>query len=71
MGAASWGREDDHELNKKIALAFAARNSIRQLLPMQPNTSESVTWTETKDKAARKEGARNVYSEAIPRERTA
>ena len=62
MGASSWGREDDEELNKRIALAFAARNSIRQLLPMQPNTKEKVTWKETKDQAARREGGKQVYA---------
>ena len=62
MGASSWGREDDESLNKKIALAFAARNSIRQLLPMQPNTTEQVAWQETKDQAARKEGAYYAYA---------
>ena len=62
MGASAWGREDDDEMSKRIAIAFAARNCIKQLLPMQPNTAEEVTWRNTKDKAARREGAVNAYA---------
>ena len=41
-GASVW-------TNKEIAQCFAFRNAIRQLLPMQPNTTEQTAWTDTKE----------------------
>lgn len=41
-GASVW-------TDKRIALAFASRNAIRQLLPMQPNTTDAPAWTDTKE----------------------
>lgn len=43
-GASSFGYFSDDNKDKRIALAFAARNAIRQLLPMQPNTTEKMAW---------------------------
>ena len=41
-GASVWD-------NKEIAQCFAFRNAIRQLLPMQPNTTEQTAWADTKE----------------------
>ena len=41
-GASVW-------TDKRVALAFASRNAIRQLLPMQPNTTDAPAWTDTKE----------------------
>lgn len=61
-GASSFGHYGCPKKDKQVALAFAARNCIRQLLPMQPNTTEKVAWKETKKRAAQREGADGVYA---------
>ena len=43
--------------NNALALCFAYRNAIRQLLPMQANTVEKAVFRDTKEGAARREGA--------------
>ena len=55
IGAASWYDEkmSDKE-NKQVALAFAARNSIRQLLPMDPNTAERAAYRDSQSNAIKK-----------------
>ena len=55
MGASQW-------TDRQTAICFAYRNAIRQLLPQQPNTTEKVGWTETKNQAARKEGIDSLYA---------
>ena len=55
MGASRW-------TDRKVAICFAFRNAIRQLLPMQPNTAEKAAWSETKNQAARKEGIDSLYT---------
>ena len=44
IGASSW-------TDRRIAICFAFRNSVRQLLPMQPNTSEKMAYRSTQDEA--------------------
>ena len=46
-GASSWNDRD-------IAICFAYRNAIRQLLPMQPDTTERVAYRDRQDNAIRK-----------------
>ena len=47
IGASSW-------TDRRIAICFAFRNSVKQLLPMQPNTKEQVAWKEKQSDAIRK-----------------
>ena len=47
IGASVWG-------DRQIALCFAFRNSIKQLLPMQPNTSEKLAYRDSQKNALRK-----------------
>lgn len=55
IGASSWEDEKLSENdNKRIALAFAARNSIRQLLPMEANSAERAAYRDTQKNALRK-----------------
>ena len=55
IGASSWGEPhlSDRD-NKRIALAFAARNCIRQLLPMDANSAERAAYRDTQNNALRK-----------------
>ena len=48
IGASSW-------TDRKVAICFAFRNSIRQLLPQQPNTSEKMVYRSTQDEAINRE----------------
>ena len=44
IGASSW--ED-----RKVSIVFAYRNSIKALLPMQPNTAEKMAYRSSQDEA--------------------
>ena len=48
IGASSW-------TDRRIAICFAFRNSIRQLLPQQPDTTEKVAYRSTLDQAINRE----------------
>ena len=48
IGASSW-------TDKRIAICFAFRNSVKQLLPQQPNTTEKVAYRSTQDEAINRE----------------
>lgn len=55
IGASSFGGTGDKKKDRQIALSFAARNAVRQLLPQQPNTQEQVAW-----RGDKKEGLKHI-----------
>ena len=48
IGASSW-------TDQRIAICFAFRNSVKQLLPQQPNSTEKIAYRSTLDEAVNRE----------------